>query len=52
MLDYEYLWDISDATYEEIMMAEENLRKNRVGLFGHREERMDEVFASVDNFLQ
>ena len=51
-LDYGYLMNMNKQTYDEIKDEEERACRERGGIFGHREESMDDLFASVDNFLQ
>ena len=50
--DYGYLMNINRQTYEEIIQEEEEAQKERAGIFGHREEKIDDIFSSVDSFLQ
>ena len=51
-LDYGYLMSMNKQTYDEIKDEEERAVQERGGIFGHREEFMDDLFTSVDNFLQ
>lgn len=51
-LDYGYLMIMNKQTYDEIKDEEERAGRERGGIFGHREESMDDLFTSVDNFLQ
>lgn len=51
-LDYGYLMIMNKQTYDEIKDEEERAGQERGGIFGHREESMDDLFTSVDNFLQ
>lgn len=51
-LDYGYLMSMNKQTYDEIKDEKERAGKERRGIFGHREETMDDLFTSVDNFLQ
>lgn len=51
-LDYGYLMSMNKQTYDEIKDEEERAGQERGGIFGHREESMDDLFTSVDNFLQ
>lgn len=51
-LDYGYLMSMNKQTYDEIKDEEERALQERGGIFGHREESMDDLFTSVDNFLQ
>ena len=51
-LDYGYLMNMNKQTYDEIKDEEERAGRERGGIFGHREESMDDLFTSVDNFLQ
>ena len=50
--DYGYLLSINRQTYEEIAQEEEEAQKERAGIFGRREEKIDDIFSSVDSFLQ
>lgn len=50
--DYGYLMSINRQTYEEITQEEEEAKKERAGIFGRREEKIDDLFSSVDSFLQ
>ena len=51
-LDYGYLMSMNKQTYDEIKDEEERAGQERGGIFGHREESMDDLFTSVDSFLQ
>ena len=51
-LEYGYLMLMNKQTYDEIKDEEERAGQERGGIFGHREESMDDLFTSVDNFLQ
>lgn len=50
--DYQYLIEMNRCTYEEIRIEDMNAAKEKAGIFGHREECIDDIFSSVDHFLQ
>ncbi len=49
--DYSYLIDMNRQVYEEIQEEDAKARRG-FGLFGRREEAADDIFESVDQFLQ
>lgn len=51
-LDYRYLMDINKTTYQEIKEEDETARREKPGILGRRKECVDDLFYSVDNFLQ
>lgn len=51
-LDYRYLMDINKTIYQEIKEEDETARREKPGILGRRKECVDDLFYSVDNFLQ
>lgn len=49
--DYGFLIDINKNTFQQIKEKDESARRERPGIFGHRQEALDDLLETVDLFL-